>query len=102
MYVRIESTNEYDRGTGKSMWVNSDIKGLKLLNDSPEHLDSPPWYVHFKGVTYERRGSGDRGGNMISIKRDLSIELTPQDLEQLFVFALDQKLLKLSIAQTER
>ncbi len=93
MYVTIKSRNEQNLRSARSMWVNTEIEKLELVQASPSHLGSPPWYLRFKGDTHEERGTGERGGEMVVIDRDLEVQLTPQDLMLLFNFALEHNLL---------
>lgn len=102
MYISINSSNEDNTGAGKSMWVNSDIEDLRLSKEPAEHLGSPPWYLEFKGSTYEDRGSGARGGNITSFIKKVEVQLTPADIVVLLNFALKHNLLSLSVKKRNR
>lgn len=99
MYVTIDSKNEQTQRHGRGPWLNSEIKDLHVVRESPKHLGAPPWYIEFKGDTREERGTGERGGEVLVIERDMKVQLNPQDLAVLVNFALKHQLLTITVEE---
>lgn len=96
MYAQIQAyglaknaKNKYYKG--KSMWVNDAGFEISLCEDSPSHLDAPPWYLEIKAQVED-----DKSPGRAIIIRDLVLQLTPSDLTKLLDFANAHGLLQVS------
>ena len=97
MYATIESKNFLNNGRSKSMWVNSSIENIELVNKSAPHLYPSPWHINLRGETLDLICSGERGGDPVEIERKLLLQLTPEDLAMILNFAIDHDLISLSV-----
>jgi hypothetical protein len=104
MYVEIASHNSERESRGKTSWINVDIDShaLAVSTSSAEHLGFPKWHLELKANCTRDYSNGERGGDMLSIDYDLTIELTPKDVLALVRFAISEDLVSIAANLTKK
>lgn len=89
MYAQIHAVTEEDEDSpGKTSWVNTDQFELSIGTPPASHLGDPKKFLELKAETSHWIGTGARGGEDRTIRRNLTIQLLEQDLDQILCFAL--------------
>lgn len=90
MYAQIHSINEENQSSpGKTMRVWSDASRLKFSVETR----AGEKHLIIEASCWDEFGSGERGGQPISINRTFYLQLEVEDIERLIYFILKPKIL---------
>ena len=89
MYAQIHAVTEEDEDSpGKTSWINTDQFELSIGTPPASHLGDPKKFLELKAETSHSIGTGARGGEDRTIRRNWTIQLLEQDIDQILRFAL--------------
>ena len=97
VWVFSESANYSSRGKLTRVQLHHRSMTVRLKRTDPKAAVArpslPPWQIEIRGETSDEKGTGERGGEVETVNREVRIQLAPDDLNQLLAVVQRHRLL---------